>query len=119
VRKLDCEKDLNDILNIMPSDYMLQQYCDYPLEYGIFFCKLPAEPRGRVVSLTEKIARVVFGDGRHRVRQLVQMRPDFKYNKGALLSHARNLDYIPPKGAWRQVVIQGSHNNFCAHRQSI
>ena len=69
VRKLDCEKDLNDILNIMPSDYMLQQYCDYPLEYGIFFCKLPDEPRGRVVSLTEKIAPFVFGDGRHSLQQ--------------------------------------------------
>jgi hypothetical protein len=109
VRRLDCEKDLNDILSIMPSDYMLQQYCDHPLEYGIFFCKLPDESRGRVVSLTEKIAPFVFGDGRHSLQQLVQMSPDFKYNKGALLSHARNLDYIPQKGAWHQVIIQGSH----------
>ena len=109
VRKLDSEKDLNDILNIMPSDYMLQQYCDYPLEYGIFFCKSPAEPRGRVVSLTEKIAPFVFGDGRRNVQQLVQNNPDFKYNKEALLSHARNLDYIPQNGAWHQVVVQGSH----------
>jgi hypothetical protein len=109
VRKIDSEKDLNEILSIMPSDYMLQQYCDYPLEYGIFFCKFPGDPRGRVVSLTEKIAPFVFGDGSHSVQQLVEINPDFKYNKDALLSHARNLDFIPRRGAWHQVVIQGSH----------
>ncbi len=26
-----------------------------------------------------------------------------------MISHARNLDYIPPKGAQYQVIIQGSH----------
>ena len=45
VRRLDSENDLNDILSIMPSDYMLQQFCDFPLEYGIFYCKFPDEPR--------------------------------------------------------------------------
>ena len=109
VRKIDAEKDLDDILNIMPADYMLQQYCDYPLEYGIFFCKFPDQTRGTVVSLTEKIAPCVFGDGRHSVQQLVQLNPDFKYNKNALISHARKPDYIPRKGEWHQVIIQGSH----------
>jgi hypothetical protein len=109
VRKIDSEKDLDDILNIMPSDYMLQQYCDYPLEYGIFFCKFPGAARGTVVSLTEKIAPFVCGDGRRSVRQLVQINPDFNYNKDALISHARNLEYIPSKDERYQVIIQGSH----------
>ncbi|UCD78271.1 MAG: hypothetical protein JSW26_23120 [Desulfobacterales bacterium] len=109
VRKIDCENDLDDILHIMPSDYMLQEYCDYPLEYGIFFCKFPDEPKGSVVSLTEKIAPFVIGDGSRSVRQLVKINPDFKFNKIALMSHARNLDYIPQKGERYQVVIQGSH----------
>jgi len=109
VRRIDSENDLDDILKIMPSDYMLQQYCDYPLEYGIFFCKFPGEPRGSVVSLTEKIAPVVCGDGRRSVRQLVQINPDFKYNKDALISHAPNLDYIPQVGERYPVIIQGSH----------
>lgn len=109
VRKIDSEADLDEILNIMPSDYLLQQYCDYPLEYGIFFCKFPTDTLGRVVSLTEKIAPYVFGDGRCSVQQLVQRNPDFKFNKEALLAHARHLDYIPSKGAWHQVIIQGSH----------
>ena len=109
VRRLDSAEELDDILNIMPSDYMLQQYCDYPLEYGIFYCRYPDESFGSIVSLTEKIAPFVFGDGRSSVKQLVQMNPDFRYNKDALLSHARNLDYIPHKGEWYQVIVQGSH----------
>ena len=84
VRRIDSEIELDDILRIMPSDYMLQQYCGYPLEYGIFFCKFPADARGRVVSLTEKIAPFVFGDGRSSVQQLVQLNPDFKFNKSRL-----------------------------------
>jgi hypothetical protein len=109
VRKIETEDDLDEILSIMPSDYMLQEYCDFPLEYGIFFCKFPEDPRGAVVSLTEKIAPVVYGDGASSVRQLVHRSPDFIYNKDALITHARNLDYIPPKGERYQVIIQGSH----------
>ena len=109
VRKIDSDLELDEILHIMPSDYMLQQYCDYPQEYGIFFCKIPGESRGVVVSLTEKIVPSVFGDGRRSVQELVQKNPDFKHNKVALLSHARNLDYIPHKGEWHQVIVQGSH----------
>lgn len=109
VRKITTSRQLEEILNIMPSDYMLQQYCGYPLEYGVFFCKFPAETRGSVVSLTEKIVPFVCGDGTRSVRQLVQSNPEFKFNKNALISHARNLDYIPPKGAQHPVIIQGSH----------
>ena len=109
LRKIDSEKDLDDILAIMPTDYMLQQYCDYPLEYGIFFCKYPGESNGTVVSLTEKILPFVCGDGRRSVRQLVLINPEFKYNKGALISHARNLDYIPRNGEHHPVIVQGSH----------
>jgi hypothetical protein len=109
VRKIDSENDLIDILKIMPSDYVLQQYCHYPLEFGIFFCKFPDKPRGAVVSLTEKIVPVVFGDGTSNVRQLVLATPDFRHNKNALISHARNLEYIPRKGEQHQVIFQGSH----------
>jgi hypothetical protein len=62
-----------------------------------------------VVSLTEKILPVVCGDGRHSVRQLVQINSEFRYNKRALISHARNLDYIPEKGEHYPVIVQGSH----------
>jgi hypothetical protein len=109
VRKIESKADLDEILRIMPSDYMLQEYCDYPLEYGIFFCKFPGQPRGSVVSLTEKITPVVYGDGDSSVRQLVDRSPGFTYNKDALISHARNLEYIPPKGERYQVIVQGSH----------
>jgi len=123
LRKIDSEKDLDDILAIMPADYMLQQYCNYPLEYGIFFCKYPGEPHGTVVSLTEKILPYVCGDGIRNVRQLVLNTPEFKYNKQALISHARNLDYVPEKGEHYPVIVQGSHTygaifKDCNHRIS-
>jgi hypothetical protein len=118
VRRIDSLEELNKILEIMPCDYMLQEFCDYPLEYGIFYCKYPNREKGRVVSLTRKLIPMVIGDGQKTVRELIGLTPSIKYNKNNLLAHARNLDHIPGDGERYQVIDQASHTYGCVFRDN-
>lgn len=118
VRRIDSQEELNDILEIMPCDYMLQEFCDYPLEYGIFFCRYPNREQGRVVSLTQKLIPTVIGDGRKTVRELIDLTPEIKYNKPNLLAHAKTLDQVPAAGERCQVIDQASHTYGCIFRDN-
>jgi len=109
VRKFTGAGELNAFLDTIPVDYIVQEFCDYPLEYGVFYCKVPGEKRGQVVSLTQKIIPEVTGDGVSTVRQLVESEEKFSTNRKALLNHARNLETVPGKGCVWQVIVQGSH----------
>ena len=109
VRKIESETELATFLGTIPVDYIIQEFCDYPHEYGVFYCKVPGEAQGKVVSLTQKILPQVVGDGVSSVRQLVNADNRFRNNRKALLNHARNLDTVPEKGNVWQVIVQGSH----------
>ena len=116
VRKIDSLKELMALLEIIPCDYMIQKFCDYPYEYGIFYCKYPNKKKGRVVSLTEKLIPSVVGDGQKTVSQLVDLNPEIKYNKKNLLTHARNLTYVPKAGEKYQILDQASHTYGCVFK---
>ena len=118
VRRIDTLEELDEIVEIMPCDYMLQEFCDYPLEYGIFYCRYPDRAKGRVVSLTRKHIPVVVGDGQKTVRQLIDLTPEIKYNKPNLLAHAKTLDHIPDAGERYQVIDQASHTYGCIFRDN-
>ncbi len=118
VCRIDSLEELNEILEIMPCDYMLQEFCDYPLEYGIFYCRYPNKEKGRVVSLTQKLIPTVVGDGQKTVRDLIDLTPSIKYNKNNLLAHAKNLDHVPGDGEHYQVIDQASHTYGCVFRDN-
>ncbi len=118
VRRVDSLEELKEIIEIMPCDYMLQEFCDYPLEYGIFYCRYPNREKGRVVSLTQKLIPAVIGDGQKTVRQLINLTPEIKYNKPNLLAHAKTLDHVPEAGERYQVIDQASHTYGCIFRDN-
>ena len=118
VRKIDSIQDLTEILDIMPCDYMLQEFCDFPLEYGIFYYRYPNTESGRVFSLTQKLIPSVVGDGQKTVRELIDLNPEIKYNKNNLLTHAKNLDYTPEAGEHYRVLDQASHTYGCVFRDN-
>ncbi len=118
VCRIDSLEELKEILEIMPCDYMLQEFCDYPLEYGIFYCKYPNKEKGRVVSLTQKLIPTVVGDGQKTVRDLIDLTTSIKFNKNNLLAHAKNLDHVPEDGERYQVIDQASHTYGCVFRDN-
>ncbi len=53
------------------TDFIIQEYIDYPIELGVLFYRYPNDSRGRVSSITLKEFLTVKGDGKHTVEQLL------------------------------------------------
>jgi hypothetical protein len=51
--------------------YIIQEYIDYELEFGVFYSRLPNSNRGIVSSVTEKEYLSVTGDGSSTVKELM------------------------------------------------
>ncbi len=108
VRTIHNFKQLETLLSQIPVDYMLQEFTKYKHEYGVFFCKIPGEQKGRVISLTEKIIPAVTGDGKSTVRELLEREPRYKYSRSAILKYSMVLDKIPEQGKLQEMIEVGS-----------
>lgn len=109
VRKVHDTAEILAILDQSPSDYLIQEYCAYPMEYSIFFVHLPGSKEGFVPSLTEKVIPSVTGDGRSSLRELISRDARYRHNRKALLRRAKGLDRVPPPGETVDILVQASH----------
>ena len=57
-----------------PLDLVAQAYAPGQ-EFGVFYARLPSEPHGRIISITEKHLATVTGDGVHTLEELVLADP--------------------------------------------
>lgn len=89
---------------------LLQPFHEGPYEAGIFYCRLPGESCGRIVSITDKRFPVVVGDGTSTLRQLIEAHPRCRLQAPLFVArHARVADLIPARGERRQLAIAGNH----------
>ncbi len=89
---------------------LLQRFVPYEGEAGIFYVRHPGEARGRLTSLTLKIAPSVVGDGRSSLRELILADPRAgKVPQLYLPRLAARLDEVPPTGEPVRLVFSGNH----------
>lgn len=94
------EQELLSYHRQVPVDYLLQRYCPYPLETGIFYVRDPATGKGRITGVVEKKFPEVTGDGHHNLLQLLQ-----RHKRYALYLDAFLLQL--PQSAFRRVLQEG------------
>jgi hypothetical protein len=91
------------------GDVLAQEYVP-GLEFGVFYYRLPDEPRGRIFSLTEKRLLSVTGDGHSTLEQLILKDPRALGRARFFLErHAPRLWEVPPAGAVIPVGELGTH----------
>lgn len=91
-------------------DTIVQQYIT-GLEFGVFYCRLPSQPRGRILSITEKRLPSVRGDGRRTIEELVLRGAEtIGMARFHLSQQAERRDEIPGPG---QVVSLGDCGSHC------
>lgn len=80
------------------------------LEFGVFYVRHPAEPRGRIFSITAKELPTVTGDGRRPLRDLILAddRAVCMFDAYAA-AQAGRLDGVPAKGEVIPLVEVGTH----------
>lgn len=80
------------------------------LEFGIFYCRLPGEDRGRIFSITDKRFPTVTGDGRATLETLILLdERAVAMAKLLLAKHAGRLWEVPPAGEVVPLVELGTH----------
>ncbi len=96
---------------------LLQRYVAFEGEAGIFYCRHPAEPRGRIISITLKYFPYVYGDGRSTLRTLIERDPRAgKLAHLYLRRHAQRLDTVPATGEAIRLAFAGSHSRGAIFR---
>lgn len=71
VRKIKNEVQLKQYIVEVPTDFLVQEFLDLPLEFGVFYVRKPSEPTGKVISVNSKEMLAVTGNGRETLAKLI------------------------------------------------
>jgi len=101
---------LEESLTAAHSDVLVQEYAP-GLELGIFYVRHPDEPRGRIVSITEKQLTHVTGDGERTLERLIlEDERALCMARLFLRRFAARLDEVPAAGERVELVEVGTHS---------
>ncbi len=119
VKLVRTEDDLLAYIQSFPAGarYLLQHYVPFEGEAGVFYCRLPGQTRGRIVSLTLKYFPHVVGDGRRNLEQLILDDPRAARVPHLYLKrHASRLHTVPKAGQAIRLAFAGSHSRGAIFR---
>jgi hypothetical protein len=111
--------DLQAYLQAFPrgARLLLQRLVPFEGEAGIFYCRRPGQPEGRIISVTLKYFPYVTGDGRRTLRELIQ--GDARAGRLShlyLRRHTARLDEVPAPGEAIRLAFAGSHSRGAIFR---
>lgn len=97
-------------LQRMPFAFLVQELVDLPLEFGVFYTRLPHQPSGSVTSVVMKEMLSVTGDGQQTLQQLILQKERAKLQWPKLQQrYQQELDMILPLGERKELVSIGNH----------
>jgi hypothetical protein len=83
----------------MKTDYILQNFIDFPLEVSVFYYRFPDQRKGTITGFVKKERLSVTGDGVSSLNQLMAAYPRIQFRLAEMrLKHALALDRIIPVG---------------------
>lgn len=95
---------------------MLQRPVHHDGEAGVFFVRMPGEPKGKIYSITLRYFPYVIGDGKSTLYTLIQTDPRTRLRAGFYLGEKENhlgfgkedLEHIPQEGELIRLAFIGS-----------
>ena len=97
VKKVKDRGSLKTLIKDMRCDHLVQEFCDYPIEIGVFYTSNPGKNCGDIIEISEKSIPQVEGDGRSTMEFLIE-KAKF-HNENILLSLNKDLlNQVPAKG---------------------
>jgi hypothetical protein len=110
VRKITNQHEIQMYLQEIKVPFLVQEFVTLPMEFGVFFMKLPGENKGRVISLVGKEMLSITGDGESTLRDLIIQndRAKLQWKKLRATFH-HYLNTVVPKGERVELVSIGNH----------
>ncbi len=110
VKKIASPDELECYKKNTPIPFLIQSYCNYPLELSVFYYRNPASEKGMLTSVTFKKLLSVTGDGISTIDELIR-----RYDRAFLQYHRLKangqIDFnkILGKGDHEVLVPYGNH----------
>lgn len=110
VKKINDIDDIERYTHCLKHDFLVQEFVDLPMEFGVFYQRLPNESTGQVTSIVLKEMLTVIGDGSSTLRQLILGNDRAKLQWDVLKATYNNqLNHVIPCGEKREIVSIGNH----------
>lgn len=99
---------------------LVQRFAPGPQEAGIFYYRLPDEPRGHIFAITEKIFPHITGNGQATISELIWRDPRARFMADKYLARLDSRrEEILPAGETLALVIAGNHAQGCIFRDGM
>ncbi|MEO5889897.1 MAG: hypothetical protein ABIQ31_06560 [Ferruginibacter sp.] len=110
VQKIESLTELTIYKSGMEVGFLIQAYCDHPLEFSIFYYRHPDSEKGRITSVTLKELLSVTGDGQSTIGELVH-KNDRAFLQYRRLTYHSKIDFtkILKIGENELLVPYGNH----------
>lgn len=110
VRRIYNEVDVEKYLSEIKIDFLIQEFIDSPLEFGIFYTRFPSQANGFVNSITGKEFLSVTGDGKKNIQELILEKNRAKIHWNRLKQkYADRLKEILPVNERLELISIGNH----------
>ena len=117
VRVVRSFREAFDYLTEVNAPVILQRYASGPREVGVFYYRRPAEERGRLFSITEKVFPELIGNGVSTIEQLIRAdRRAVRLAKRYLARFANRKPEVLAAGEVLKLVQSGNHAQGCIFR---
>ncbi|MBC8154957.1 MAG: hypothetical protein H7Z72_18835 [Bacteroidetes bacterium] len=111
VEKIDHWESLVHYSQSSPVDFLIQEYVDYPLEFGVFYYRMPGETQGTISSIVQKEFLSVTGNGRDCIDTLIRQNDRARLQLDALTDrYGDELERIPAPGETVVLMPIGNHS---------
>jgi hypothetical protein len=108
--KISSHDQIPDRLPKANEAYLLQKFCDYPLEFGVFYVRTNGV--SRITGINQKHYPSVTGDGRQTVDQLAHQHPRYNEHWQSFLQYL-DLERVPANNETVELSFIGSHTLGC------
>lgn len=111
VKKINAEADLLRYLSRVREDVIVQEFIPFEKELGIFYHRIPGDPKGKVTSVTIKKFIRVTGDGKNNLSNLIlNHERAFLYHDLFGKIHKEKMKFVYPEGEKITLSVIGNHS---------
>ena len=111
VAKITNWEEFNEQLHIQIDDFLIQEYIDYPFEYGVLYYRFPWEKYGHISGIVGKEFLTVTGNGKDTLEELITAHPRLRFYDTLLAKQYHDeRDSIITQWTTKKLIEFGTHS---------